>query len=167
MLLPGPSDVSQSVPGLVLKLHHLGGPLLSFDALRIAGWIYSAAIVWATVRLARRPVAPALAPLAWLVILGLATLRSPFLPGYGVFQGAWLASLLLALRWSDGRLRWPVLALWAVLLWMTAGPPTLPPAVIAAITTLQTLACLALFALAVRVGRASPSPASTTARSAA
>lgn len=151
--MQGPPDVSQSVPGLVLKLPRFGGPALPFEALKIAGWIYSVIILWATVRLALRPLSPRLAPLAWLVVLGLATLRSPFLPGYGAFQGVWVATILLAVAWSDLRLRAITLALWASLLWMTAGPPTLPPVVIAALTTLQTVAILALFAMAVRLGR--------------
>jgi alpha-1,2-mannosyltransferase len=152
--MQGPPDVSQSVPGLVLKLPRFGGPVLPFEALKIAGWIFSVVIVWATVRLALRPVAPRLAPLAWLVVLGLATLRSPFLPGYGAFQGVWVATILLALTWSDARRRALALLLWAPLLWMTAGPPTLPPLVIATASTLQTIAILALFGLAVRIGRA-------------
>lgn len=150
---PGPSDVSLSVPGLVLKLKRFGGPDLPFVALKIAGWVYSAIILWATVRLALRPVSPQLAPLAWLVVLGLATLRSPFLPGYGVFQGAWIATILLALRWQDRPARWLLLALWASLLWMTAGPQTTPLWVISAATTVQIAAILTLFALAVRIGR--------------
>ncbi|MEO5821698.1 MAG: hypothetical protein ABIT71_14445, partial [Vicinamibacteraceae bacterium] len=161
--MAGPPDVNLSVPGLVLKLHRFGGPHLPFESLKIAGWLFSAFIVWAAARLALRPVAPRLEPLAWLVILGLATLRSPFLIGYGVFQGVWVASILLAVCWSDGRRRWIVLALWASLLWTTAGPPTLPPAVIAGITTLQTAAILALFVLAIRVGRAAAAAPATVA----
>ena len=150
---PGPSDVSLSVPGLVLKAHRFGLPQVPFEGLRIAGWVYSVVLLWATLRLAWRPVAPRLAPLAWLVVLGLATLRSPFLPGYGVFQAVWIASILLALCWTDTRRRLLVLALWASLLWTTAGPQTTPLWLIATATTLQIAAMLALFGLAVRVGR--------------
>ena len=50
---------------------------------------------------------------------------------------------------------------------MTAGPPTLPPTVIAAITTLQTIAILVLFWLAIRVGRAAASPAPAVTAAAA
>lgn len=80
-------------------------------------------------------------------------LRSPFLPGYGIFQGAWVATILLAVSWSDRRARWIVPALWASLIWTTAGPPALPPSLIATITTLQMVARLVLFALAVGAGR--------------
>jgi alpha-1,2-mannosyltransferase len=161
--MQGPPDVSQSVPGLVLKLPRFGGPVLPFAALKIAGWIFSVVIVWATVRLALRPVSPRLAPLAWLVVLGLATLRSPFLPGYGAFQGVWVATLVVALTWANVRLRLIALVLWASLLWTTAGPPTLPPIVIATATTLQTFAILTLFAIAVRVGRDVSVPAASAA----
>ena len=81
--MQGPPDVNQSVPGLVLKLHRFGGPVLPFEALKVAGWVFSAVIVWAT----------------------------------------------------------------------------LPPTVIAAITTLQTGAILLLFWLAIRTGRAAATPA--------
>ena len=156
----GPSDVSLSMPGLVLKLRHLGVPV-PFEALKIAGWIYSAILLWVTFRLARHPLAPRLAPLAWLVLLGLATFRSPFLPGYGLFQGAWVATILLALQWTDAPRRWLLLALWASLLWATAGPLSVAPAVVAAGTTLQIAAIVALFVMAVRAGRraaSEPSP---------
>jgi alpha-1,2-mannosyltransferase len=165
--MQGPPDVSQSVPGLVLKVPRFGGPVLPFAALKIAGWLFSVVIVWVTVRLALRPVAPRLAPLAWLVVLGLATLRSPFLPGYGAFQGVWVATILLAVAWSDARLRAIALVLWASLLWMTAGPPTLPPVVIATATTLQTFAILTLFALAIRLGRAAAAVSAPAGASAA
>jgi alpha-1,2-mannosyltransferase len=160
---PGPSDVSMSIPGLVLKLKRFGGPELSFTALKVAGWIYSLVILWATVRLALRPVEARLAPLAWLVVLGLATFRSPFLPPYGVFLGAWIASMLLALVWDDVRRRWLVLALWASLLWMTAGPQTTPLWIVASATTLQVAASLVLFGLAVRVGRQAAGPTADAA----
>jgi hypothetical protein len=163
----GPSDVSHSIPGLVLKLKRFGGPVLSLEALSVAGTVYTVVIAVLTVRLGLRPVAPRLAPLAWLVVLGLATLRSPFLPGYGVFQGAWVASLLLALCWSDVRMRVAVLALWASLLWTTAGPLTTPLWIIALATTAQTVAVLVLFWLAIRIGRAAAPTAPAVAAAAA
>ena len=103
--------------------------------------------------LACRPLAPRFAPLAWLVVLGLASLRAPFLPGYGVFQAVWIATILLSLWWADAPRRWLVLALWGSLLWMTAGPLTTPLWIIAMATTLQIVAILGLFALAIRAGR--------------
>ena len=69
--------------------------------------------------------------------------------------------LLLALCWSDVLRRGLILVLWASLLWMTAGPQDTPLWIIAAAMTLQTAACLALFALAVRVGRRTSDAAPT------
>jgi len=144
---------SLSMPGVVLKLPAVGGPPVPFASIKFAGWIYSAIVVWATVRLALRPVAPRYTPLAWLTVLGLAALRSPFLPTYGAFPGAWLAAILLAMCWSDRRRWWAVLALWAILVPTTAGPTPMPIWVVAAFTTLQTAAVVALMAIAIRVAR--------------
>ena len=144
---------SQSIPGLVLKLPSLGGPDVPFVSLKIAGWIYSAVILWATVRLALRPLAPRVAPLAWLVVLGLAALRSPFIPSYGAFPGAWIAAILLAVCWNDARRWWWIFGLWLTLVPTTAGPAPIPLGVISVFTTIQTVAVLALMAIAVRVGR--------------
>jgi len=144
---------SLSMPGVVLKLPAVGGPPVPFASVKFAGWIYSAIVVWATVRLALRPVAPRYAPLAWLTVLGLAALRSPFLPNYGAFPGAWLGAILLAVCWTEPFRWWAVLALWAVLLPTTAGPTPLPIWAVATFTTLQTAAVVALMVIAIRVGR--------------
>jgi hypothetical protein len=148
-----PASNNQSVPGVVLKLPLLGGPAVPFEALRITGWIYSAVLLWVTVRLALRPVAPRFAPLAWLTLLGLAALRSPFIPVYGIFPGIWIATMLLAVCWHDARRRAWVLALWLLLVPTSMGPSGIPLPLMAAITTIQTLVVLALMAMAVRVGR--------------
>lgn len=143
---------NQSVPGLVLKVPVLGGPAVPFEALRITGWIYSALLAWITIRLALRPVAPRFAPLAWLTLLGLAALRSPFIPVYGAFPGVWIATMLLALVWHDARRRWAILVLSLPLVPAVMGPG-FPPPVAAVFTTLQALAVLALMGIAVRLGR--------------
>ena len=98
-----------SIPSLVLKSPAFGGPEVPFGSIRITGWIYSVVVLWVVVRLARRPVATAYEPLAWLAILGLTALRSPFLPTYGAFPGAWLGALLLAICWTDARRWWTAL----------------------------------------------------------
>lgn len=149
-----------SIPSLVLKSPIFGGPMVPFESIRITGWIYSVVVLWVVVRLARRPVAPAYEPLAWLAVLGLTALRSPFLPTYGGFPGAWLGALLLAICWTDARRWWIVLALWAILLPTTVGPTPLPLWAVATFTTLQSAAVVGLAAIAIRVGReASGSPA--------
>jgi hypothetical protein len=123
MLRLTPGTVNNlSIPSLVLKVPAFGGPAVPFGWIRITGWIYSVVVLWVVFRLARRPVAPAYEPLAWLAILGLTALRSPFLPTYGGFPGAWLGALLLALCWSDARRWWTVLALWVILVPTTVGP---------------------------------------------
>jgi hypothetical protein len=154
----GPAAMSLSVPGLVLKLRAFGVPGMGFGALRLAGWLYSLFLLWATYRIAVRPVAARWAPLAWLAILALATLRSPFLPGYGSFQAAWIAAILAAACWREPRVRLWALGLWAVLLPTTAGPTAVPPTVVGVLTFVQTAAILALVALALRVGRAEARP---------
>jgi alpha-1,2-mannosyltransferase len=63
----------------------------------VLGWIYTAILVWVTVRAAQRPQTEAEKPLVWLSIILLATLRSPFLPAtYGVIPALWLLTLLAA-----------------------------------------------------------------------
>ena len=94
-----------------------------------------------------------LAPFAWLTLLGLAALRSPFIPVYGAFPGVWLATMLLAVCWHDSRRRWAILALSLPLVPAVMGPG-FPPPIAAVFTTLQALAVLALMGIAVRVGRA-------------
>jgi hypothetical protein len=158
--LPGPADVNLSAPGVILKLASLGGPRLPVEALRVSGWIYTAAILLATVQLARRPLPGRLAPIAWLIVLGLASLRSPFLPFYGGFAAFWIASLLLGVFWQDGRTRAVALAAWVVLLPVWAGPLSTPPAVVAAVTLAQIAVMLGLFAYAAHLARgADPQPA--------
>lgn len=142
-----------SVPGLVLKLPAFGGPAVPFGSIRIAGWIYSVVVLAVVVLLARRPVARAYEPLAWLAVLGLTALRSPFLPTYGAFPGAWLGALLLAICWTDARRWWTVLMLWVILLPTMAGPSPIPMWAIATFTTLQTAAVVGLAVIAIRVAR--------------
>ena len=94
---PGPVAVNVSVPGLVLKARLFGMPGTGFGAMRIAGWIFTVIVLWATYRAARRPVRDDEKPLVWLAVLILATLRSPFLPQtYGVLPALWALTLLAA-----------------------------------------------------------------------
>jgi len=142
-----------SIPSLVLKSPIFGGPVVPFGSIRITGWIYSIVVLWVVFRLARRPVAPAYEPLAWLAILGLTALRSPFLPTYGGFPGAWLGALLLAICWSDARRSWTALALWVILVPTTIGPTPIAVWAVATFRTLQTAAVVGLAAIAIRVAR--------------
>jgi alpha-1,2-mannosyltransferase len=85
-----------SVPGMVFKLHLFGRPGTSFEAMRIVGWVYTLIALAATVILARQMRNRDEQPIVWLAILILGSLRSPFLPGYGVLAPLWLLILLAA-----------------------------------------------------------------------
>ena len=77
-------------------------------------------------RLALRPVAAGREPLAWITILILATMRSPFLPMYAPFPSLWLATLLAALTWSGSGVFTTAVAAWGVLAF-TFGTASVPP----------------------------------------
>ncbi|HTD96034.1 MAG TPA: hypothetical protein VK627_03870, partial [Edaphobacter sp.] len=93
-----PSAIAKnySIPGMALKLRLFGVPGASFAAMRIVGWVYTLIALTATVIVARRPLNRVQQPIAWLAILILASLRSPFLPGYAVIPALWLLTLLAA-----------------------------------------------------------------------
>ena len=95
--------VNESIPGLVFKLQLFGVPYMGFAASKAVGWIYTIVAIALTTRLALRPVAAGREPLAWITILILATMRSPFLPTYAPFPSMWLATLLAALTWGRSR----------------------------------------------------------------
>ncbi|HKQ60368.1 MAG TPA: glycosyltransferase family 87 protein [Candidatus Polarisedimenticolaceae bacterium] len=89
--------INYSIPGLVFKLGLFGVPGMSFGAAKIVGWIYTLIALAVVYMLARHTLSTAEAPLVWLAIIILATLRSPFLPqGYGGFPALWLLTLLAA-----------------------------------------------------------------------
>jgi len=94
---PGAQAINQSIPGLAFKAKIFGVPGMGFGAAKVLGWLYTAIVLWVTVRVAQRPQADAEKPLVWLSIIILATLRSPFLPQtYGVVPSLWLLTLLAA-----------------------------------------------------------------------
>jgi hypothetical protein len=104
------------VPGIVFKLKILGAASMSFAAAKAVGWIYSAIAIAATIVFARRPLAASERPLAWLAILILATLRSPFLPDtYAVFPALWLLTLVAAVHAPDAKTLWWTVAAWVCL----------------------------------------------------
>jgi hypothetical protein len=149
---PNAIGVNESIPGLVFKIGLLGGPSLGFGAARVVGWIYTVVVVAATVWLARRRPSDGLEPLAWLVILILATMRSPFLPLYAAFPSLWLATLLAAVAWSRPTVRATAIAWWIVLA-LHLGQAYPPPVVQALWTFVHTVAAFALVGLTVRVLR--------------
>lgn len=113
---PGSIAKNYSVPGMVFKLHLFGiSSVELFGAMKIVGWIYTLVVLAATVILARRKPNRQEEPLAWLTILLLASLRSPFLPPYAVIPVLWLLSLLAAKFAPTFKVLCGVLAAWIVL----------------------------------------------------
>jgi hypothetical protein len=147
--------INESVPGIVLKLGLFGVPGMDFAAMQIVGWIHTLVLVAMTVWLALRPRDRRFDPLAWIAILILATLRSPFLPGYGAFPALWLATLVMAVACDRPALGTISAALW-LLLAIAVGQGTLSPQANAVLTFGHTLASLLLvFAIVPRVLAAS------------
>ena len=94
---PAAVAINHSIPGLVFKLKLFGIPGMGFDTARIVGTVYMVLAVALTVVLARRTPREGQSPFVWLVILILATMRSPFLPqSYAPFPAIWLLTLLFA-----------------------------------------------------------------------
>jgi alpha-1,2-mannosyltransferase len=158
----GAIAINESVPGLVFKIREWGGPAFGFGAARVVGWIYTLFLIAATAWLALRPAPRSPAPLIWISLLILATMRSPFLPYYAPFPSLWLATLIAAVGWQQRSFRWTAIALWVVLA-INMGQGFIAPPVQAAWTSVHTIAAFALVALALR---ASAPPAGTPDRSA-
>ncbi len=145
--------VNESIPGLVFKLQLLGVPHMGFAASKAVGWIYTAVAVALVARLALRPVAAGREPLAWLAILILATMRSPFLPTYAPFPSLWLATLLAALTWGRSAIFTTSVVAWGTLAF-TFGTGGAPPVVNAIWTFMHTIAAFVLLAIAMRLAPA-------------
>lgn len=104
-----------SVPGMVFKLHLFGLPGTSFEAMKIVGWVYTLIALGATVVLARQTRNRDEQPIVWLAILILGSLRSPFLPSYGVVAALWLLTLLAATVAPTAKRLCVVLLAWVLL----------------------------------------------------
>ena len=145
-------SANMSVPGLTLKLGLFGVPHMSFGAMRVVGWIYTAVLIGAVVRLARRPAAPPVEPIVWIVLLLLATLRSPVLPVYGIFPQVWLLVIVLAARWAEPGPRIGLLAMFLLLYGLGPNQTLWPPQVHAVFSTVvQTAGSIALAVAALRL----------------
>ena len=118
---PRATAVNLSIPGIVFKLKLFGVPGMSFGAAKLVGWAYTLVAVAATVLVGLRTLRDHEKPLAWMAILILATLRSPFLPqAYAAVPSLWLLALLVAsftptrktlamglLAWAALNIYWP------------------------------------------------------------
>ncbi len=157
---PAATAINLSVPGLVFKLRLFGVPGMGFPASKIVGWVYTIVAVWATVVLARRAPRGGAAPIAWLAVIVLATLRSPFLPQvYGVFPPLWLLALVLADAPAHRTVSWAVLG-WSVFNLYVPTDAPLDPRATALVTLLPQALAIGLAAFIVR----RPAAASTLAR---
>ncbi len=117
-----------SVPGMAFKLRLFGVSGASFGAMKVVGWIYTLVVLAATVLAARRTWSRGQEPLVWLAILILASLRSPFLPGYAIIPVLWLLTLLTATVAPTVRTLWLVSLAWMCLngaAWQSIKDPRL------------------------------------------
>jgi hypothetical protein len=112
---PGAFAKNYSVPGMAFKLQLFGVTGASFGAMKIVGWIYTLVILAITIIVARRTLNREEEPLAWLTILIVASLRSPFLPAYAVVPVLWLLTLLAATVAPTVRMLCGTLLAWAIL----------------------------------------------------
>ncbi len=145
---PAAVAANQSIPGLVFKLRFFGLPDPGFGGAKLVGWIYTVIAVTATVLLARRSRG---GPIAWITVLILANLRSPFLPvGYAAVAPLWLLTLLGAENGERrGALAWIGLAWLAFeVVWPVDWP--LDPRIATAINLVPMTTMLALVVVAIR-----------------
>jgi alpha-1,2-mannosyltransferase len=147
---PSAVATNLSVPGFLFKLKLFGLPNGSFEVMKIVGSIYTLFVLAATVIIAIRKPSRDEQPIIWLTILILASLRSPFLPQYGIFPVLWLLIMLAARVAPAVRTLCLVLVVWAVLnisLPVFNGPD--PRLLIVMTLVLQTI-IVALLTLALR-----------------
>jgi alpha-1,2-mannosyltransferase len=137
-----------SIPGMALKLRLFGVTGASFGAMKIVGWIYTLILLTATVFVAKRTRTREQEPLAWLTILILASLRSPFLPLYAVIPVLWLLTLLAATVTPTLKTLVGVLLAWVMLNVM--APTSVDPRLVAAIILLPQMVIVILIVLALR-----------------
>jgi hypothetical protein len=143
-----------SVPGMALKLRLFGVPGASFAAMRIVGWIYTLIALAVTVIVARRPLNRVEQPIVWLALLIVASLRSPFLPGYAVIPVFWLLTLLAAVVAPTVRTLCFALLAWLILN-ITVPISGMDPRLMSVIILLPQAAIVILIVLALR-NRAEP-----------
>lgn len=97
--LEGVIAMNDSVPGLVLKLRVLGVDGMGLKQMAAVAWVWSIALLvfaWLAARRAKDMTRIGQA-CVWIALLGLAALRSPFVPDdYGLFPALWLWTLVAA-----------------------------------------------------------------------
>jgi hypothetical protein len=153
-----------SVPGLLFKLKLFGLPNESFAVMKTAGTIYTLIVLAATVVLAKRTLSRNEQPLIWLTVLILASLRSPFLPEYGIFPVLWLLTIL-AVRVAPNLRTLGLMLIAFVVLNVTAPAFGQGPRRMFAIALLLQLVGAAIVALTLRQKQESPVMQPTVSRS--
>ena len=146
---PGAIAKNYSVPGMALKLQLFGVTGASFGAMKILGWLYTLVVLPITIIVARRTLNREEEPLAWLTILILASLRSPFLPGYAVIPVLWLLTLLAATVAPTVRILCGALLAW-LLLNISLPQQGPDPRLMAVIILLPQIVIVMLIVLALR-----------------
>lgn len=102
---PDTIAANQSIFGLVQKLDLLGAPGMGGTTAAAVTWIYTGALIAVVAVRARATLDRASQALLWLVLVQLASLRSPFTPDtYAAFPLVWMLVLWLARRgWAGWR----------------------------------------------------------------
>ena len=135
---------------LVFKLKLFDVPGMTFCVEKAVGWIYTVAVA-PLVFLAGRRLRDQANPIAWLAVLVLATLRSPFLPqGYAAFPPIWLLVLMAAKAPPTGRNLVPALLAWAALNVYWPQDWSADPRMVAVVTLIPQSVTAALALLAIR-----------------
>lgn len=164
--LAGVAAINNSIPGLVLKLRVLGVEGMTYQRMASMAWVWSVAVVLITLFVARRPQNLPRERLAgvWIALLGLAALRSPFVPDdYALFPAIWLWTLVAASMVPTARrialmgAAWLALAL--VMPWSLATPAQIT--LLLAVSTTSQLVALVMFFRATL--QRSPAPAAAGA----
>ena len=132
--LAGVVAINNSIPGLVLKLRVLGFDGMGYQRMATVAWVWSLALIGITLLAARRSGAlPRMQQAAvWISLLGLAALRSPFVPDdYGLFPALWLWALVAAGLATTLRRTVMLAVLWLALAlvmpWAMAEPAQIAP----------------------------------------
>jgi hypothetical protein len=145
---PHAMAINVSIPGIIFKLKLFGLQGMGFPASKIIGWIYTLFLLVIIYVVARRKNHN---PLAWLAILILATLRSPFLPvSYATFPPLWLLSLVIAFQSPTPKTLLLLILGWLSLNIIIPNDVGLDPRLTALITVIPQLVMIALSLVAIK-----------------
>jgi hypothetical protein len=141
---------SHAIFGLVQKLELLGASGATRQVAVLASWVYTGVLVLVVAISAQTPLTmPLSRALAWLALLQLSSLRSPFTPDtYALFPILWILTLLLAqAEWPSRR----VAGLAALIAAANYLVPTVPIMPVPALLTLGLVLQVVFIGLCVSV----------------